>query len=70
MRRYVKQFASDVCGKLRDIELVDEVHNIVQLYYNGKISEFEAMFRLVGIERSVDSNNLEKRTPENHLYRA
>ena len=70
MRRYVKQFASDVCGNLRDIELVDKVHNIVQLYYNGKISEFEAMFRLVGIERSVDSNNLEKRTPDNHLYRA
>ena len=70
MRRYVKQFASDVCVNLRDIELVDKVHNIVQLYYNGKISEFEAMFRLVGIERSVDSNNLEKRTPENHLYRA
>ena len=70
MRRYVKQFASDVCGKLRDIELVDKVHNIVQLYYNGKISEFEAMFRLVGIERSVNSNNLEKRTPENRLYRA
>ena len=53
MRRYVKQFASDVCGKLRDIELIDKVHNIVQLYYNGKISEFEAMFRLVKIERSV-----------------
>ena len=46
MRKYVKQFASDVCGKLRDIELVDKVHNIVQLYYNGKISEFEAMFRI------------------------
>ena len=55
MRRYVKQFASDVCGKLRDIELVDKVHNIVQLYYNGKISEFEAMFRIVKIERSVNS---------------
>ena len=70
MRKYVKQFASDVCGTLSDIELVDKVHNIVQLYYNGKISEFEAMFRLVKIERSVNSNNLEKRTPENHLYRA
>ena len=70
MRRYVKQFASDVCGKLRDIELVDKVHETVQLYYSGKISEFEAMFRLVGIERSVNSYNLEKRTPENHLYRA
>ena len=67
MRRYVKQFASDVCGKLRDIELVDKVHNIVQLYYNGKISEFEAMFRLVGIEMSIDSNNVEKRTPENYV---
>lgn len=70
MRKYVKQFASDVCGKLRDIELVDKVHETVQLYYSGKISEFEAMFRLVGIERSIDSNNLEKRTPENYLYRA
>lgn len=70
MRMYVKQFASDVCGKLRDIELVDKVHSIVQLYYSGKISEFEAMFRLVGIERSVKSNGSEKRTPENHLYRA
>ena len=66
MRRYVKQFASDVCGKLRDIELVDKVHNIVQLYYNGKISEFEAMFRLVKIERSVNSYNLEKSTSVNH----
>ena len=53
MRKYVKQFASDVCGKLRDIELVDKVHKTVQLYYNGEISEFEAMFRLVKIERSV-----------------
>ena len=53
MRKYVKQFASDVCGKLRDIELVDKVHETVQLYYNGEISEFEAMFRLVKIERSV-----------------
>ena len=53
MRMYVKQFASDVCGKLTDIKLVDKVHETVQLYYNGKISEFEAMFRLVKIERSV-----------------
>ena len=53
MRRYVRQFANDVCGKLRDAELVDKVHNIVQLYYSGRISEFEAMFRLVKIERLV-----------------
>ena len=50
MRRCVKEFADDVCHKVRDIELINKACNIVTLYLGGKITEFDAMSELVKIE--------------------